>query len=88
MTARVAESAAVKRKAEGLAVRYLGRGAFVVASGSEPGKTYTVQAPYGCLDTRQWTCDCPSNLRCCSHVRAAGLELGRLYRQKREEVPA
>lgn len=71
---RVARSPFVKGKAAAIAVRYDGAGRFTVSSGSTPGKTYTVQAPYRDRDPRTWACSCDWSAnggRLCSHVRAA-----------------
>lgn len=66
-------------KAATLPVRYAGAGRFIVASGSEPGRVYTV-ATNGAHDPADWSCCCPwgeRGGRLCSHVRAAVLEVGR-----------
>lgn len=51
-----------------LPVRDEGRGVYTVASGSEPGVTYTVRAN-GATWTA-WACDCVAP-GCCSHKLAA-----------------
>ena len=78
--ARVADSSTVKAKAAVLPVKWAGVGAhgaglFTVASGSEPGKTYTVEvadprdadrpALFGC--TCEWAA---RGGRACSHAQA------------------
>lgn len=83
--ARLASSPKVQDKAAQLAARYVGRGRFVVASGSEPGRVYEVQAPRGQRDCGHWDCDCAWSHhggRLCSHVQAAARELARLDRRK------
>lgn len=76
---RIASSDRVAAKAAALAVRYLGDGDFAVASGSEPGKVYTVTITG--MDTQVWPCTCAwadKGGLYCSHVRAAEAEALRI----------
>lgn len=81
----IAASPAVLDKAAALAVSYEGRGLFLVASGSTPGRVYQVQAPAGNRDPLAWICSCAwadAGGRGCAHARAAGAWLDRWYRRQ------
>lgn len=78
--ARVADSSAVEAKAAALPVKWAGMGAhgagrFTVASGSEPGKVYTVEVadPRDAGRPALFDCNCAwaeNGGRACSHARA------------------
>ena len=89
-TTKIATSEAVKTKAAHLACSYTGSGRFVVSSGSEPGKTYTVTTPFASRDPETWSCECEwsqYNGTMCSHVRAADRWMVR-YEAKRAKAVA
>jgi hypothetical protein len=82
---RVAGSAAVRAKAQHLAVRWVGAGRYAVASGSEPGRVHIVQADHDPDDHSRWRCSCrwgEYGGRSCSHVRAAHAEVVRSRARK------
>lgn len=78
--ARVADSKTVEAKAAALPVKWAGMGPggvgrFTVASGSEPGKTYTVEVadPRDADRPALFGCNCEwaaNGGRACSHARA------------------
>ena len=67
-------------------------GQFLVASGSRPGATYSVQATPDLNDLSGWACKCrwaQNGGSGCSHVRAAHAEAVRLLaRNARQAVAA
>jgi len=93
--ATIKNGAKLDVKASALPVRYEGYGRFTVASGSEPGRVYTVQADRNADDFGGWDCDCAWGEQVaagecsgsCSHVRAAFRWLGE-YRAKQERRAA
>lgn len=86
MVADYGASRLLADKALHLPVRDEGRGIYTVASGSEPGVTYTVRV--GGASWTGWTCDCVAPGACSHKLAAAAYAASRARRAARVAVEA